>query len=137
MPIRPENRGRYPADWRTISQAVREDAGQRCECRGECDSTAHTTWVRLSKWDPDIPDGRCPAVNGQTSPLTSSVVVLTVAHLDHTPEHCERANLKAMCQSCHLNYDREHHAETRSATRQAELEATTDPLFDLEETTHA
>jgi hypothetical protein len=43
--------------------------------------------------------------------------VLTVAHLDHTPENVHPANLRAMCQGCHLRYDRDHHAETRSATR--------------------
>lgn len=118
-PIRPENRARYPKDWRAISIAVREDAGQRCECMGECGSTAHTQWARLSRWDPEIPDTRCPAINYERSPLTSSLVVLTVAHLDHTPEHCGRENLKAMCQSCHLNYDRGHHAETRAASRAA------------------
>jgi len=31
--------------------------------------------------------------------------VLTVAHLDHTPENCEPQNLKAMCQRCHNKYD--------------------------------
>jgi hypothetical protein len=41
------------------------------------------------------------------------VVVLTVAHLDHTPEHCHPDNLRAMCQGCHLHYDRDHHAATR------------------------
>ena len=31
MPIRPENRDRYPPNWREISAAVREEAGQKCE----------------------------------------------------------------------------------------------------------
>ena len=32
MPILPENKGKYPADWAAISVLVREDlAGQRCE----------------------------------------------------------------------------------------------------------
>ncbi|MEO5317613.1 hypothetical protein PV761_03330 [Arthrobacter sp. CC3] len=50
---------------------------------------------------------------------TGSNVVLTTAHLDHTPENCEDENLKAMCQGCHLHYDRDHHAETRAATKAA------------------
>lgn len=129
MPIRPENRGRYPADWPAISLAVRQDAGQRCECTGECGSEKHQQWARLAAWDPAIPDARCPALNGQPSPLTGSLVVLTVAHLDHTPEHCGRANLRAMCQSCHLNYDRGHHAATRARTRAA---AAGGGLFDLD-----
>lgn len=56
---------------------------------------------------------RCLAFNGTPHPITESKVVLTVAHLDHTPEHCEDDNLRAMCQRCHLRYDAEHHAQTR------------------------
>lgn len=45
------------------------------------------------------------------------MVVLTVAHLCHTPE-C-RQHVKAMCQGCHLHYDRDHHRRTSRATREA------------------
>lgn len=99
MPIRPENRARYPKDWRSIADAIRERAGQRCE------------------GSPHYPDCRAP--NGEPHPVTGSRVVLTVAHLDHTPENCEPANLKAMCQRCHLTYDAKHHARTTYATRKA------------------
>jgi len=58
-------------------------------------------------------------------------VVLTVAHLNHTPEDCGDDNLRAMCQGCHLHYDRDHHAATAAATRAAELSAGMDPLFDI------
>ena len=91
MPIRPENRSRYPADWRQISRRIREErAGGRCECEGEC-GLDH--------------GGRCEAVNYTPHPVTGSRVVLTVAHLDHVPEHCEDGNLRAMCQQCHNRYD--------------------------------
>lgn len=62
------------------------------------------------------------------------MVVLTVAHLDHTPEHCDPDNLAAMCQGCHLHYDRDHHAHTRWAARAAALAALMDPLFPLDPT---
>ena len=42
-----------------------------------------------------------------------SKVVLTIAHLDHTPENCSEENLKALCQKCHNSYDARHRAETR------------------------
>jgi hypothetical protein len=110
MPIRPENRDRYPSDWKQISLRIRHDRAQgRCECRGECGRGTHV--------------GRCPNVNGGQAYGTGSKVVLTVAHLDHTPENCDPDNLRAMCQGCHLHYDRDHHAETRARTRQAEIEA--------------
>lgn len=116
MPIRASERARYPADWPVISLAIREDrAGWRCECAGECDG--------------HVPGSRCTAAQHEPHPITGSVVVLTVAHLDHTPENCGPANLRAMCQRCHLRYDRRHHAETRATARhEAALRAGQIPL---------
>jgi hypothetical protein len=37
--------------------------------------------------------------------MTGSLVVLTVAHLNHMPEDCSDENLLAMCQRCHNAYD--------------------------------
>lgn len=101
MPIKPENRARYPKNWRHIVEQVRKRSGDRCE------------------GSPDFPD--CRAENGQPHPETGSKVVLTTAHLDHTPEHCDLSNLRHWCQRCHLNYDKEHHAQTMRASRRARL----------------
>ena len=46
-------------------------------------------------------------------------IVLTTAHLNHDPEDNRDENLKALCQWCHLNYDRTHHKETRSTRKDA------------------
>ncbi len=122
-PIRKSQRGRYPLNWKAISERIRfVRAEGRCECRGEC-GREHFRKARL------FVDGRfvewsvrrCVAMNGRQHPRTSSLVVLTVAHLDHTPENCDDANLVAMCQDCHLRYDRDEHARTRAA-RQREGE---------------
>lgn len=100
-PIRPENRDRYGLDWRKFSKYIRfERAKGQCECEGECGRGTH--------------DDRCPNRHFMPAYGTGSRVVLTVAHLCHTPE-C-REHVKAMCQGCHLHYDREHHAETRAKT---------------------
>jgi hypothetical protein len=40
--------------------------------------------------------------------------VLTVAHLDHVPEHVDPGNLRAYCQACHLAYDAAEHADARA-----------------------
>jgi hypothetical protein len=117
MPIRPENRDRYPANWPEITKAIKERADGRCECLGECGRGTH--------------DGRCPNVHDGEAYGTGSEVVLTTAHLDHTPENCDPENLRAMCQGCHLHYDAEHHAHTRAATHAAELAAQMDPLFEM------
>lgn len=107
MPIKPENRARYPADWKQIVAQVRERSGNRCE------------------GSPRWPD--CRAVNGDAHPETGSKVVLTTAHLDHVPENCGLANLRHWCQRCHLVYDAKHHAVTAAATRKAR--ACTGDLF--------
>ena len=44
-------------------------------------------------------------------------IVLTIAHLDHTPENCQPENLRALCQRCHLAYDAAHHRQTAYRTR--------------------
>jgi hypothetical protein len=97
MPIRPENRARYPRDWKRIAIAIRERAGNRCE------------------GSPAFPD--CCAANGEPHPATGSRVVLTVAHLGHIPENCAPDSLRALCQRCHLIYDADHHKRTTYATR--------------------
>jgi hypothetical protein len=103
MPIRPENRARYPKDWKAISLEVRSAAEWRCE------------------GSPAYPD--CRAKNAEPHPVTGSKVVLTVAHLDHIPENCgepgNRPNLKAWCQRCHLTYDAAHHSMNAARTRRA------------------
>ena len=79
MPIRPENRNRYPSNWIEIREKILERAKHQCE--------------------------ECGAKNYERHPVTYSVVCLTIAHLDHTPENCDESNLKAWCQRCHNRYD--------------------------------
>ena len=98
MPIRPEEKARYPKEWPMISRAIRARANDICE--------------GSPGFYPD-----CRAINGEPHPITGSKVVLTVAHLDHQPENCEADNLMAMCQRCHLAYDAAHHASTRRSRR--------------------
>lgn len=95
MPIRLENKNRYPRNWKEISLRIRDRAGNRCEQCG-VGNGAHVE--RLG--------GRLVRV------------VLTVAHMDHQPENCADENLKALCQKCHLNYDRFQHAATSRKTRE-------------------
>lgn len=97
MPIRPTEIERYPPDWDEISLNVREEAGWRCE------------------W--------CGARQGEPHPVTGSTVVLTVAHLDHDPSHCERSNLRALCQRCHNGYDAPHRAAGIRRRRREAVEA--------------
>lgn len=101
MPIRPENLARYPPNWPAISKHIRTvRAEDRCECAGECGENHLYIGTWMGK-----PSQRCKARNRHPHPVTGSIVVLTVAHLDHTPENCDSDNLKAMCQRCHNRYD--------------------------------
>jgi len=93
MPIKPENRKRYPKNWKSeIRPEVLERAGHCCE------------------GSPKYPD--CRVANYENHPVTDSKVVLTIAHLDHDPTNNgqlgDRPNLKAWCQKCHNTYDAPH-----------------------------
>lgn len=87
MPIKPENKHLYPKDWIHLSKRIRERDENRCKF--------------------------CNAENHQPHPITGSIVVLTVAHLDHDPRNNGDENLAALCQRCHNRYDAKHRAETR------------------------
>lgn len=105
MPIKPENKARYPSDWPEISHRIRFERAQgRCECDGRC---GHDH------------GGRCEAKHGLPHPVTGSKVVLTTMHLNHTPEDCSDENLLAGCQRCHLAYDRPYHIEQRRISKAA------------------
>jgi hypothetical protein len=128
MPIRPENRDRYPKDWPAISKHIRERAGNKCEQCG----VANGVFAARSKDAYMLSDGRVfdaetgeprGKVRGSEFPaLRWTTIVLTVAHLDHTPENCDDSNLRCLCQRCHLAHDREEHVRARktNATRTAE-----------------
>lgn len=112
MPIRPENKARYPKDWKTVLvPAVRKRSRNRCECTGQCGLTHHVT----RKGQIDVPPHlvihgvkgrRCRARNGKPHPVTGSTVVLTVAHLEHDDlETRDIGRLRHWCQRCHNRYD--------------------------------
>lgn len=91
MPIKPENRSRYPKNWKQIRTSILERAGHRCEFCG-----VENYSMRLN-----------PKTGKEVK------IILTIAHLDHTPENCDPSNLRALCQKCHNTYDAEHRKETR------------------------
>ena len=90
MPIKPENRKRYPSNWKQVRADILERANNCCEFCGIPNYTIRENGAR---------------------------VVLTIAHLDHTPENCAHDNLRALCQKCHNAYDAKHRAETRRESR--------------------
>lgn len=99
----------YHPDWRNISRQIREQAGWCCE------------------GTPQFPD--CRAANGEPHPETGSQVVLTVAHMNHDKGDNDPANLRALCQRCHLNWDAAHHAANARRTRMARRSLIQPSLF--------
>jgi len=97
----PVDLSRYPKNWSRVSRAIRRRAGGRCE------------------W--------CGAENGKAHPVTGSRVVLTTAHLGepfaangdkHDKRDIRAENLAALCQRCHLNFDRDEHRLNAARTRE-------------------
>lgn len=98
----------YPDNWNEISLRIRsERAGWRCE------------------W--------CGAEHGKPHPVTGSKVCLTVAHLDtpfpdgtpgnrHNKMDVRDEALAALCNRCHLNYDRPDHVRNARETRRRKRE---------------
>ncbi len=120
MPIRPENVARYPKDWKDVRARIlkRAEINGHPHCE-ECGVPNHD-WIERTEagWKLSVAD------------LGGTYVVLTIAHLDHTPENCADDNLKAWCQRCHNRYD----APVRAAgiaDRRRKAKAITD-LFNQE-----
>ena len=126
MPILPENRARYPKDWRAIRERILLRSGGMCEAEcvdGErCAAPNGARIVRLigNPEDWRYPDYAASRVWETGSLYSKSIrVVLTIAHLDHTPENNDPENLRAYCQLHHNRHDAKHRAETRRRRKAA------------------
>lgn len=126
VPIKPENRHRYPPDWQWIRQEILERAGHCCEFCGVADRA----WGWRDQWGyfhytlaalhaPFKPPFVLLAADGERRRIIE--IVLTVAHLDHQPENNEAKNLRALCGGCHLNHDRRHHIKNRYGPKPGQL----------------
>jgi len=85
----PMDRSLYPSNWDEIATSVKNEADWCCqECGKQCyrPGQASLSCIKTdrSKWASNT---------------------LTVAHLDHRPENCDRSNLRALCAPCHCRYD--------------------------------
>lgn len=135
----PMNRKAYPKDWEEISRYIRfERAKGKCEWCGipnyalrDRTSSMYVTSSEMQEVDyKNIPFDLDDAV----------MIVLTVAHLgiakpDGSPGSkedrmdCRPENLAALCQRCHLNFDRPENLKTQLRKRQ-QRRIEVDALFD-------
>jgi hypothetical protein len=136
MPIKPENKAKYPKHWPAISASIRKRAGHRCEWEG-CAARQYSVGVwqpgaaGLFTWLALLSDNSNPRTYLQARQNAAEidgiegegpkpiVIVLTVAHLNHDPADCRPENLKALCQRHHLALDADHHRANAQATRRA------------------
>lgn len=113
MPI---NYKLYPPNWKTeLRPAVLQRAKNACEfCK--------VPNYAVARWNGDKYEttGEKYATIGEARKAKDKrlfrdwiIIVLTVAHLDHDIGNNELSNLRALCQRCHLDYDREDNSRRR------------------------
>lgn len=84
----------YPSHWNVIAYVIKSEANWTCE---ECG--------RPCRQKPESWGDFFDRVGWEYASEPWGRFVLTVAHLDHRPENCDRGNLRALCSACHCRYD--------------------------------
>ncbi len=126
---------KYPPNWKTeIRPRILARAGNRCELcgaeNGACGYRGKTgKWWSLEEIENELERGidlfdeyealdHC--YDRKLNPTKPVKIVLTIAHwYDPNPANCDDSNLKAACQYCHLNHDKNQHKESARQTYEA------------------
>jgi len=102
----------YPADWPERRQRILERADHSCEHCGVLNYAViergtGATYDVLAKCE-DYQRGQASRKHYRHLGRKAILIVLTVAHLDHDEwnHQVEDNRLAALCQRCHLQYDR-------------------------------
>lgn len=123
---------KYPKNWKLIRNEILERAQNRCECAGECGAElsrilpsgtiligdhqheALPVEINLNPgatWDDNSLKYRCIETHlNKPKTFGGRRVILTIAHTNPSRNtRCvQRNKLKAMCQACHLRFDRKN-----------------------------
>ncbi len=105
-------RGDYPPDWPQLAADVRQRSQGRCECVGECGQ-------HLGQ--------RCLERHRHPARTFRGRVYLAAAHLNWDPADRRLELLRALCQACHLRYDRPQHRRTAASRCEQRLRAASHP----------
>jgi len=107
------NRKLYPKNWNAIALAIKTEVNWTCEkcgrpCRQRGESLGDL-FERIEedhrKWRNDLWEEVQNHEGALVWEPRPTRFTLTVAHLDHQPENCDRSNLRAWCSVCHCRYD--------------------------------
>lgn len=152
MPIKPENRNRYPENWPEIRKQILARAGNRCErCRvhnyavgwrdhgGDFHPTGGNEWHDRAAMG-ELPyreaaegvrllneSGEGVGPNGERG----IVIVLTIAHLNHDLDDHRPEVLRAFCQRCHNRHDRAYRQANAVRTRETRKRRVQPVLLEL------
>lgn len=114
----------YPTNWKTeIRPRILERADHKCEMCGVGNYAygvrdAYGFWCDREELEELLLDFDLFPVYPK-----SIKIVLTIAHLDDPdPMNCADDNLAALCQRCHLNYDRERNLKAQQVNRLKRIE---------------
>lgn len=122
----------YPCNWKEIRQRILDRAGNCCEvCKVPNGEYVVRGMFRGVEAYQGIDQYIYSAIDGTLFEGTDNMdsvechidakaikIVLTIAHLDHDASNHEVTDdrLKAMCQKCHNNYDKEFRSKNRRQT---------------------
>ena len=113
---------RYPTNWDEIATHVKAEANWKCEqCGRECRKSGESLADFINRVVPKI---HCTYSYNLLAEITKKPtrLVLTTAHLDHTPENCTRSNLKALCSVCHCRMDLKAMAHKKMLKREYQVQ---------------
>ena len=110
----PMDRKFYPENWDEIATEIKESVLWKCEeCGKQCRRNGESWAEFFSDWDLRS-DEFSEAIDHKQR------FTLTVAHLDHVPNNCDRSNLRALCAPCHLRYDVKEMAKKKRLKKERE-----------------
>jgi len=131
MPI---DYSKYPKNWKEIRARILEREQHRCKFCGIDNYEVIFRGILEGKEVFQRSDGNCftypsgsfhsnnifdvEPINGDINQKAIKVI-LTIAHLDHDEENhnVKDERLAALCQKCHLNYDKEEKAKRREVNK--------------------
>ncbi|GAB3334237.1 hypothetical protein ACFQT0_19620 [Hymenobacter humi] len=122
----PVDYSKYHPDWPAISHQIRvERAGNRCEwckapngenvARGQGHNANTYMLMDGQVFNATTGEPQGMARGSEYNVRKVVKIIITVAHLDHDEEnhHAPLERLAALCQRCHLNYDRRDNIRRR------------------------